>query len=140
MEYPFRKPNGDLSFITVLLWPSNSKTLRKARKHHLPYSNTLSATTSSQTSNQVNYSFRHNSRQPKTTEKKHSIRHKQPYNGEEGGPQTPTFLLLIQHLSTTMTCRSFKLSMVKIFPKTVDQAKKVALKETLVRQIFFQEK
>jgi hypothetical protein len=50
------------------------------------------------------------------------------------------FLLHTQHLSITMTCRFLKLSLVSIFPRTADQAKKTNLKGALVHQILFQEK
>jgi len=39
-----------------------------------------------------------------------------------------------------MICRFLKLSMVKIFPKAANQAKKVTFKGTLFRQILFQGK
>jgi len=50
------------------------------------------------------------------------------------------FFLHIQHLSTTMTYHFFKLSMIKILPRTTNQAKKATLKETSVRQTLFQGK
>jgi hypothetical protein len=36
-----------------------------------------------------------------------------------------------------MTCHFLRLSMVRIFPRAVDQAKKVAFNGTLVRQTLF---
>ena len=50
------------------------------------------------------------------------------------------FLLHEWNLSTTITCHFLRLSIVGIFPMATDQAKKVALKGTLVCQILFQGK
>jgi hypothetical protein len=47
------------------------------------------------------------------------------------------FLLHIQYLLTTMTCRFLRLSILKNFPRVADQAKNTVLKETLVHQILF---
>jgi hypothetical protein len=46
----------------------------------------------------------------------------------------------MQYLSTTMACHFLRLSIIRIFPRTDDQAKNAALQGTLVRQTLFQEK
>jgi hypothetical protein len=44
------------------------------------------------------------------------------------------------HLLTTMAYRFLRLSIVRIFPRAADQAKKAALKRTSVHQILLQGK
>jgi len=87
---------------------------KKAQRYHLPHNSTSSVANSLPTSIQIDYSSRHDPRQPKS--RKHSKWHKQPHNEAEDGPNS-LFLLYKQHQSTTMTCRFQRLSMVKIFPR-----------------------
>jgi hypothetical protein len=49
------------------------------------------------------------------------------------------FLLDMQHLSTAMTCHFLRLSIVRIFLRVTDQAKKATLKRTLVYQTLSRE-
>jgi hypothetical protein len=47
------------------------------------------------------------------------------------------FFSHIQRILTTMTYRFLRLSMVRIFPRVADQAKKAAIKGTIVHQVLF---
>jgi hypothetical protein len=87
-------------------------------------------------------------RSPAGKEIYHPSRHNpnQPYTAEIVFQRTPLislwrkrwstdslFFLDMQHHSTTMICCFFRLSMMRIFPKVADQAKKATLKGALFR-------
>jgi len=99
------------------------KTPQKTRRHHLPHNSTLSATNRPPTSKQVDHSSRHNLSCPKQLKK---IFHKAQAISQwrRKWSTDSIFLLHTQHLSITMTCYFLRLSIVKIFPRTADQAKK----------------
>jgi hypothetical protein len=79
--------------LSIIIFPSKAR--QEARRHCLSRINTPSATGSPPTSKQVDYLGRHNPREPKAFWKKKSTWREQPYNGEEGDPQTPPCLLHI---------------------------------------------
>jgi hypothetical protein len=105
--------------ISIIHFPL--KAPQKEKRHHLPHNNTLSFTSNLLTSKQVNYSVRHNPRQPKATKKNFHKAQAIAQWRRIWSTDSP-ILLHIQHLSITMTCRFLRLSMVRIFPMAADQA------------------
>jgi hypothetical protein len=115
------------------------KTPPKARRYHLSHSSIASVANSPLTSIQVDYSSKHIPRQPKPTKENIPQRTSNLRIKKKMIHRLP-FILHIQHLSNTMTHRCQRLSMVRIFPKTADQAKKATLNGAFVCQPLFQGK
>lgn len=101
----------------------------KAWKHHLPHNSAPSVIGSLPRSIQVHYSYRLTQDSPKCHKKK-TFRKTQAISQWRRRQSTNSPLFLhIQQLSTTMSCRFLRLSMVRILPKVADQAKQTPSKE-----------